>query len=55
MVLENGKVVNWAKHNGPFYRIFFDGLECAGNSFAYVAHFVFLRYDEFEPRKQRKL
>jgi hypothetical protein len=26
-----------------FLHIFFGGLECVGHSFAYVAHFVFLR------------
>jgi hypothetical protein len=26
-----------------FFCIFFGGLECVGQSFAYVAHFVFLR------------
>jgi hypothetical protein len=26
-----------------FFIIFFGGLECVGHSFAYVAHFVFLR------------
>jgi hypothetical protein len=26
-----------------FFCIFFGGLECVGHSFAYVAHFVFLR------------
>ncbi len=27
-----------------FFCIFFGGLECVGHSFAFVAHFVFLRY-----------
>jgi hypothetical protein len=46
-----------APHN--FYRckfifcLFFDGLECVGHSFAYVAYFVFLRkcMSGFEPRE----
>jgi hypothetical protein len=27
----------------PFLYIFFSGLECVGHSFAYAAHFIFLR------------
>ncbi len=30
-------------HNVTFLLLFFGGLECVGHSFAYVAHFVFLR------------
>jgi hypothetical protein len=34
-----------------FFCIFFwRALECAGHSFAYVAHFVFLEMSGFEPR-----
>jgi hypothetical protein len=29
--------------NNTFFLYFFGGLECVGHSFAYVAHFVFLR------------
>ncbi len=37
-------LLNKTIHNSQMYRyIFLAGLECVGHSFAYVAHFVFLR------------